>query len=537
MKKIAIIGGGKGGFNLLSLLKDTEGIEIVGIADMDENAPAMKLAKGSGIPATMDYHDLLKKSNIDIVINVTGSKEISYDLWTISGGRVEILEGESAKLVWDLVKKVHKEKEAVNKTLLARSALLEELAEKNNALQEAKEYLNNILNDSADMIITTDITGKIVEFNKGSERILGYTKDEVVGRDMSGFYQDSQERENILMFLDREDHVSNYETRLMTKDGKPIDISLTISHIRNNKGDIIGTVGISKDITEDKRIRKELESKNSELKELNENLEKRILERTMQIEKVNKELERSNKLKSHFIASMSHELRTPLNSIIGFSDILLSGAFGGLNEKQTRYVTNVLNSGKHLLQLINSILDLARIEAGKMHIEYNQFIVASIVDEVINIIQPMTHKKDISLNLENNVDKLVITADEVMFKQILYNLLTNAIKFTNNNGKVSVSLKMAEDLGEKEVLRVSVIDTGIGIKSEDRERIFGQFEQAEGAKSKEHGGLGLGLALTKSLVEMHGGKIYLESEIGRGSEFSFVIPVKKKVKNDMFEIS
>ncbi|MBI5893989.1 MAG: PAS domain S-box protein, partial [Deltaproteobacteria bacterium] len=355
MKKIAIIGGGKGGFNLLSLLKDTEGIKVVGIADMDENAPAMKLAKGAGIPAINDYHDLLKKNNIDIVINVTGSKGVSYDLWTTSGGRVEILEGESAKLVWDLVKKVHKEKDEVNKTLLERSTLLEELAEKNNALLEAKEYLNNILNDSADMIITTDITGRIVEFNKGAERILGYTRSEAAGKDMSAFYQDSRERENILVLLDREDHVSNYETRLMTKNGNPIDISLTISHIRNNKGDIIGTVGISKDITEDKSIRKEIQNKNRELKELKEKKKKRIFERTMELENANKELERSNKLKSHFIASMSHELRTPLNSVIGFSDILLSSTFGELNEKQTRYVTNVLNSGRHLLQLINSI--------------------------------------------------------------------------------------------------------------------------------------------------------------------------------------
>ncbi|MBI5893352.1 MAG: PAS domain S-box protein, partial [Deltaproteobacteria bacterium] len=431
------------------------------------------------------------------------------------------------------VKKVHKEKDEVNKTLLQRSALLEELAEKNNALLEAKEYLNNILNDSADMIITTDITGRIVEFNKGAERILGYTRGEVVGSDMSGFYQDSRERENILVLLDREDHVSNYETRLMTKNGNPIDISLTISHIRNSKGDIIGTVGISKDITEDKSIRKEIQNKNRELKELNENLEKRIFERTMELENANKELERSNKLKSHFIASMSHELRTPLNSVIGFSDILLSGTFGELNEKQTRYVTNVLNSGRHLLQLINSILDLARIEAGKMHMEYNQISVAGIVDEVMHIIQPIAHKKDIGLGIKNTVGEISITADEIMFKQILYNLLTNAIKFTPNNGKVTVSLEMSdgEIINRQECLKVSVIDTGVGIKLEDKERIFGQFEQAEGAKSREHGGLGLGLALTKSLVEMHGGRIYVESEVNKGSTFTFIIPCKRQVNS------
>ncbi len=491
---------------------------------MNENAPAMKLARDEGIPTIIDYHDLLKKNHIDIIVNVTGSKAVSYDLWTISGGRVEIVEGASAKLVWDLVKKVHKEKEDANKNLLERSQLLEELADKNNKLLEAKEYLDNILNDSADMIITTDMGGRIVEFNKGAERILGYTKCEAVGRDISASYQDNEERENILALLNTEDHVSNYETRLMTKDGMPIEISLTISYIKNSQGDIIGTVGISKDITEDKRIRKEVENKNRELKELNENLGKKILERTV-------ELERSNKLKSHFIASMSHEFRTPLNSIIGFSDILLSSTFGELNERQTRYITNVLNSGNHLLQLINSVLDLARIEAGKMHIEYAQISVIGIVDEVMNIIQPMAQKKNISLSTKNSVGEISITADEVMFKQILYNLFTNAIKFTDNNGKVTLSLEMLKKNDKEEFLKVSVIDTGRGIKPEDMERIFGQFEQVADSKSRENIGLGLGLALTRSLVEMQGGRIYLESEIGKGSTFSFVMPINIKANN------
>lgn len=528
MKRIAIIGGGKGGFNLLSLLKDTADIKIVGISDMDENAPAIKLAKSAEIPAFGNYHDLLKKNNIDIVINVTGSRDVSYDLWTISGGRVEILEGMSAKLVWDLVKKVHKEKDEVSRSLIERSNLLNELEEKKNAILEAKNYLNSILNDSADMIVATDLDGRIIEFNNGAERILGYARDEIIGRDMADFYKNKQERNYIVTLLNRTSHISNYETSIISKNGKIIDISLTISHLKDSKGDIIGTVGISKDITEDKLIRREIEDKNRKLMELNETLEVRVIERTMELEKANRELDRANRLKSHFIASMSHELRTPLNSIIGFSDILLSNTFGELNEKQTRYVTNVLNSGNHLLQLINSILDLARIEAGKMSVEYSQFLVRDTVAEVVNIIQPMAHKKYIDLDLESAVDGLSIAADEVMFKQILYNLLTNAIKFTDNNGKITVSLETTKENDMKEYLKVSIIDTGIGVKPEDRERIFGQFEQAEDSKSREHKGLGLGLALTKSLVEMHGGKIWLESEVGKGSIFSFVIPTKSR---------
>lgn len=691
MKKIAIIGAGKGGCALLNLLIGVKDITVAGIADKDTNAPGIKLAKHSDIFATNDYNELLKIKNIDVIINVTGSAAISKAIKKKRGLKAEVIEGMSAKLVWDLLDKLQEEQQEISRNLdelkelynigvlltsahnfeevltaivekstrfvnapagslslydagagelrlaasnglsqkfleirrwkvkpsgmtahvlaerkpvaiedirkaalfnnarvleegiraviaiplLANSRiigilyindfkprkftsneisflsllgtqatfaiekfqLLKELKEKNDALLEAKDYLKNVLDDSADIIMTTNMDGRIVEFNRGAERILGYKRDEVIGKQASELYINKDERHKILDKMEKNGNVSNYETQLLSKDGRIIDISLTLSRLGNGMGKIVGTVGISKNITEEKQIRLEIDRKNKELKEINDRLEERILERTIELERANKKLERSNQVKNQFIANMSHELRTPLNSVIGFSEILLTDTFGTLNEKQTRYANNILTSGKHLLQLINNILDIAKIEAGKMSLDYSNFSLPHITDEVISIIKPLSDKKDISLNVKLNPDLSEITADGIKLKQILYNLLSNAIKFTPQGGNVTLiadkitdaSLNI-ESAANKEPsaqfsgIKISVTDTGVGIKPDDIERIFEEFEQVDGSYSRSHEGLGLGLALTKRLVELHGGTIWVESQFGKGSTFSFIIP-------------
>ncbi|MFH1014704.1 MAG: PAS domain S-box protein, partial [Nitrospirota bacterium] len=195
-------------------------------------------------------------------------------------------------------------------------------------LEESLGYLQGVLDDSQDMIATTDNKGRIVKFSKGGERILGYRADEVIGRTAAEFYVDKEEREKILEVLKEEGAVYNYETKLQKKDGSHVDISLTISRLSDKAGNIIGTVGVSKDITEEKQLREKLKGKNEELEELTQSLEEKVLERTRELEKVNRELRRANEIKARFIASMSHELRTPLHSIIGFSEVLLDKTSG-----------------------------------------------------------------------------------------------------------------------------------------------------------------------------------------------------------------
>jgi len=232
--------------------------------------------------------------------------------------------------------------------------------------------------------------------------------------------------------------------------------------------------------------------------------------------------EEANRAKSQFLANMSHELRTPLNAIIGFSEILHDRTFGELTPKQERYVGNILSSGRHLLQLINDILDLSKIEAGRVQLEYAAFSPLTAVRTVDNLVKALLQKKNITLEVEAGTNLPPLIADQSKFKQVLYNLISNAIKFTPEGGKVMVNLGTA---GNGSLLQVDVKDTGIGIKPEDQARIFREFEQVDNSYSRQQQGTGLGLALVRKFIEMHGGRIWVESEgEGKGTTFSFTVP-------------
>ncbi|MHB8520438.1 MAG: PAS domain S-box protein [Limisphaerales bacterium] len=244
--------------------------------------------------------------------------------------------------------------------------------------------------------------------------------------------------------------------------------------------------------------------------------------------------EAANRAKSQFLANMSHELRTPLNAIIGFSEMLADQTFGDLNARQLKYSNNILNSGRHLLQLINDILDLAKVEAGRAELLRSTFSVAKALSEVQTIVKTLANKKNLKLEVEVATDLPSLSADEAKFKQIMYNLLSNAIKFTPEGGKVVVAATLqsstsADPSPGEGSLRVAVTDTGIGIKVSDQGRVFKEFEQVDSSYSRQQQGTGLGLALTKRLIEMHGGRIWVESEglAGKGSTFIFLMPLPK----------
>uniref|UniRef100_UPI00374D86AB hybrid sensor histidine kinase/response regulator n=1 Tax=Armatimonas sp. TaxID=1872638 RepID=UPI00374D86AB len=232
--------------------------------------------------------------------------------------------------------------------------------------------------------------------------------------------------------------------------------------------------------------------------------------------------EDASKAKSLFLASVSHELRTPLNAIIGFSEILHDRTFGELTPKQERYVGNILSSGRHLLQLINDILDLSKIEAGRVQLDYAAFSPLTAVRTVDNLVKALLQKKNITLDIAGGTTLPPLIADQAKFKQVLYNLISNAIKFTPENGKVTVTLATAGNGG---LLQVDIKDTGIGIKKEDQDRIFREFEQVDNSYSRQQQGTGLGLALVRKFIEMHGGRIWVSSAgEGQGSTFSFTVP-------------
>ncbi len=237
-----------------------------------------------------------------------------------------------------------------------------------------------------------------------------------------------------------------------------------------------------------------------------------------ELRRVYRELESASRHKSEFLANMSHELRTPLNAIIGFSQVLRERMFGEINEKQREYLEDILSSGNHLLSLINDVLDLSKVEAGQIELEINRFSLREALERGLVMVRERATKDGVQLVLELDPAAEVVEGDERRIRQVIFNLLSNAVKFTPPGGRVE--LKSARHDGE---VRVSVTDTGPGIAAEDQERIFEEFQQTEaGAGQRE--GTGLGLALSKRLVELHGGRIWVDSEPGEGSAFVFTLP-------------
>jgi signal transduction histidine kinase len=267
-----------------------------------------------------------------------------------------------------------------------------------------------------------------------------------------------------------------------------------------------------------------VEKRTSQLQEANNRLKSEVEERERaqrEMREAKEAADTANQAKSAFLANMSHELRTPLNAVIGFSELLEQQIFGELNDKQQTYVGNVLVSGRHLLQLVNDILDISKVEAGRMDLAYEKMPIGSIVDIVRGVIAGLAAKKGIDLEVDVAPNLPDVYIDPGRIKQVLYNLISNAIKFTPRGGVVRLAAR-AND----RYLIVRVSDTGVGIAPADLPRLFREFEQLPQPGGVRPEGTGLGLALTRRLVELHGGKVEVQSELGKGSTFSVLLPLK-----------
>jgi len=238
-----------------------------------------------------------------------------------------------------------------------------------------------------------------------------------------------------------------------------------------------------------------------------------------EIEEKSRQIEAANRHKSEFLANMSHELRTPLNAIIGFSEVLQEKLFGELNEKQAEYTDDILTSGRHLLSLINEILDLSKVEAGRMELELATFDLPLAIENARTFVRERATRHGITLDVKIDERLGDIVGDERKIKQILLNLLSNAVKFTPEGGRIGINARQMNGSVE-----ISVTDTGIGIAQEDQPRIFEEFRQV-GSYAHKIEGTGLGLTLAKKFVELHGGRIWVESEVGKGSKFTFMLPI------------
>jgi signal transduction histidine kinase len=264
----------------------------------------------------------------------------------------------------------------------------------------------------------------------------------------------------------------------------------------------------------------------AQLRESYAGLEQKIDERTVELAQANSRLASVSQHKSEFLSRMSHELRTPLNAIIGFSDVLLSGSYGTLNEKQRDYLQDVLTSGQHLLLLINDILDISKVEAGRMELELSTFSLAEALQSGVTIVRERATLHRITLSVTCDEGLEMIQGDARKIRQVIFNLLANAVKFTPDGGRVEVTARALD--GEA---RVSVRDTGVGIAPEEQAHLFEEFRQTTSARGRE--GTGLGLALAKRLVDLHGGRIWVDSALGKGSTFTFTLPTRQRPAIDL----
>lgn len=382
--------------------------------------------------------------------------------------------------------------ETGNKVIL----YLDDISERKKAeitLKETEERFQKLYENipGGTLIIGKDYI--IEEVNQRTCEITGYKKEELIGQLCDIVCPKGSLSKKCPIWVDGLDGFQGMDTAIKCKDGSKTPI------LKNSKRIFI-------------------EGNQYILENFQDISERKSAEEAIINSKIM--AEEANRTKSEFLATMSHELRTPLNAVIGYSDILLDESFGDLNDQQRKSLGHISNSGKHLLKLINDILDISKIESGKMELHYEKFSVMDKFKKVLNIVSPLARKKDIELEISIDPENLMLTADKVRFKQILFNLASNAVKFTPDGGHVTLKACMKDGMAE-----FQIIDTGIGISPDDMEKLFMPFHQIDSTISRKYEGTGLGLSLVKRFVEMHGGDVFVESEPGKGSTFTFRLPL------------
>lgn len=394
---------------------------------------------------------------------------------------------------------------------------------------EEIQMLSRIASQMADSVVVTDRDGNIEFVNPAFEQLTGYTRAEAIGQTPRILKSGVESPELYKQLWDTILRGEVFQAEIINrkKNGELYYESKTITPIRDAEGVNTHFVATGKDITERKLAQRELEA-------LNRDLEKRVEARTVEVREsrdklsiANAALEKASRMKDEFLASMSHELRTPLAGILGLAEALQLQAYGELNEKQAKAVKNIEICGRHLLDLINDILDLSKIEAGKLDLQFTSCAVAEICQASLQLMKGMAHQKRQTISFSMNPISITLYADARRLKQMLVNLLSNAVKFTPEGG--SLGLEVHGNLVENTVL-LSVWDKGIGIKPEDMEQLFKPFVQLDNSLARQYSGTGLGLSLVQRMAELHGGSIQVKSAPGEGSCFTIILPWSEEMR-------
>ncbi|MFY9327896.1 MAG: PAS domain S-box protein, partial [Georgfuchsia sp.] len=400
-------------------------------------------------------------------------------------------------------------------------AICRNITERKKAENLLLEYAA-IFESTDDAIIGKTLNSVITSWNKGAERMLGYRADEIVGRSIDILIPDERrgEEQVILDKIGRGESVRHYETVRRCKDGHLIDVSVTVSPLRNPQGKIIGASKIARDITEHKRAE-------DELKRYRAQLEETVQQRTAELILARDAAEAANKAKSVFLANMSHELRTPMNAILGFSSILRKNPLLQANDRRNIDIIN--RSGEHLLCLINDVLEMAKIEAGRVQLDEAAFDLGEMVLDVMNMMQVRAVEKNLHLLIDqSSAFPRYIVGDQARLRQVLINLVGNALKFTQQG---SVTIRLSTKNNAISHLLIEVEDSGPGISLEDQNRIFEPFVQI--GHLADNKGTGLGLSIARQFVQLMKGHISIESILGKGSLFRIDVPLKQAQEFDI----
>jgi PAS domain S-box-containing protein len=385
----------------------------------------------------------------------------------------------------------------------ARKQVEEERKKLDQRLRDQQFYTRSLIESNIDALMTTDPLGIISDVNKQMEALTGSTRDELIGAPFKDYFTDPERAEAGIKLVLDEKKVSNYELTARARDGKETFVSYNATTFYDRDRRLQGVFAAARDVTEQKAAEVALRHAHDGLS------------------RANAELDQAGRLKDEFLANMSHELRTPLNAILGLSEALLEQVAGPLNVRQTKSVTTISTSGAHLLALINDILDLSKIESGMLELNPDSVNLREFCESCLLFVRTQATHKSISVDFEYDGSGDKFSADPKRLKQILVNLLTNAVKFTPAGGRIGLTVAV---LAAQEVVRFTVWDTGIGIAPENERKLFRAFTQIDSGLTRAQEGTGLGLALVAKLVELHGGSVALESELGKGSRFIVTLP-------------
>ncbi|HXT18767.1 MAG TPA: ATP-binding protein [Gemmatimonadaceae bacterium] len=394
-----------------------------------------------------------------------------------------------------------------------------------------RDRLNLVLENVADPILVTDERSNIILMNDQAEQLFQIAESETrTRREIAAVRGNDTKFTSFISEFALLDDAARRERMSLVhpRSGMDLPVEVVSGKVRNERGEPIAIVSVLHDLTkqvENERLYEALKRLNSELEERVREATADLAEQNARLQWQSQEVERANKLKSEFLASMSHELRTPINALIGYSALLLDGVLGDLNTKQRDALSRGRLAAEHLLALINDILDLAKIEAGKMPLHLEDVPLREVTLEVSQQVEPMVRKKQLDFSMDVAADCPAIYSDRTKIKQVLLNLLSNAVKFTNK-GRVSIEARCAPG-----GVRIDVTDTGIGIRQSDLQAIWEDFRQVDQSRTREFGGTGLGLSITRKLLERLGGSVTVQSTYGEGSTFSVFLPVRAPAGN------